>query len=1057
MSLRTLLARMRTALADAGAAFADIRDVLADSRSRPRLGPLLGLLLLLGGPAARAQTTFSYTGSVQTYTVPAGITTLTLQVAGGGGGGGGADENGAGSAGGNGALVSGTVSVTPGQVIKIYVGGGGVNGYTSNFGHTCSNSAGAGGGAGGAGGFAGGAGGQAGCSGWSGGGGGGGAASVVTNAAGTVLLVAGGGGGGQGGSWNSTAVTSRNATAQGSLPGSAGTAGQTPGSNDGGGGGGGGGGCPGGASGSTHGDNSGTDYGTAAGAGASCASATLVSNFQILATPGGLGGAGDAASDGSSDPETGKPGGVGSVVITTKGGPDHYAVSNAGNAVNCAPTPVTITAHTSAHAAFATTNTIALSTSTAHGDWTLTSGAGTFTAGASNSGSASYTYALADNGAATFALRDTYPETVTINVSDGVATATSGSATAAEDAPITFAPSGFITTNGANVATAIGTQVAGVTSSQSLALQAVRTDTKTGACTSVFASGTTVSIGLALQCNNPSTCVAGQSFTVTNNGTSSAIALNPASGVSSYTNVPLKFSTANAEAPIAIKYSDVGQVTLLARYNIPLQSGSGSGNLMTGSSEFVVQPYTLVLSNIHCTSMSAGSCASGLASPGNNPGATSASGAAFIPAGAAFSATVTSQNANGAATPNFGQETSPASVTLTPTLVAPAGGDDPALGTGGSGSGFGAYSGGAATGTGFSWPEVGIITLTPGIASYLGSGAVTGTTSGDIGRFIPASFAVALNTPVFGTACSAGSFSYLGQPLTFTVAPVATVTAQTTGGLTTKNYTGAFMKLSNATLTGRTYTPTPASPALNLTGLPATGADPTIADLGATQPALAGEATLTFSAGSGVSYVRGSAIAPFSANIALTINVIDADGVVPLGALTNPITFGAGSGIAFSTGATQYYGRLVLRDSVGSELLNLPLPLTAQYYASTALGFTTNTADSCTSAPALAFGNYQLNLKSGATCVLDAGSPGLSGQGCAAPAAAGARYQNAVGGNFNLTLAAPGAGNNGSLTVTASAPSWLQYGWSSGSNPSGIGTFGQFPAPASRVYQREVY
>ena len=107
------------------------------------------------------------------------------------------------------------------------------------------------------------------------------------------------------------------------------------------------------------------------------------------------------------------------------------------------------------------------------------------------------------------------------------------------------------------------------------------------------------------------------------------------------------------------------------------------------------------------------------------------------------------------------------------------------------------------------------------VANYLGSGKVTGTTSGNVGRFYPNSFAVALNTPVFGTACIAGGFSYLGQPLTYTVAPVATVTAQALGGATTRNYTGAFMKITNASLTGRTYTPTPASPSLNVTGRPA--------------------------------------------------------------------------------------------------------------------------------------------------------------------------------------------------------------------------------------------
>ena len=133
------------------------------------------------------------------------------------------------------------------------------------------------------------------------------------------------------------------------------------------------------------------------------------------------------------------------------------------------------------------------------------------------------------------------------------------------------------------------------------------------------------------------------------------------------------------------------------------------------------------------------------------------------------------------------------------------------------------------------------------------------------------------------------------------------------------------------------------------------------------------------------------------------------------------------------------------------------MTLTTQYYLSTAQGFTTNTADSCTAAPPISFSNYQLNLVAGDTCVLDTGHPGVSGVGCAAPAAGGLQYRaSAAAGNYNLILAAPGAGNSGALSVTATAPSWLQY--PSGTlSPIGMGTFGVFPGPTSRIHQREVY
>ena len=62
-----------------------------------------------------AQTlTFSYTGAVQTYTVPAGVTSLTISASGAQGGGN--------TGGGLGALMSGDFTVTPGETINIVVG-----------------------------------------------------------------------------------------------------------------------------------------------------------------------------------------------------------------------------------------------------------------------------------------------------------------------------------------------------------------------------------------------------------------------------------------------------------------------------------------------------------------------------------------------------------------------------------------------------------------------------------------------------------------------------------------------------------------------------------------------------------------------------------------------------------------------------------------------------------------------------------------------------------------------------------------------------------------------
>ncbi|NBV91639.1 MAG: hypothetical protein EBR91_05685, partial [Flavobacteriia bacterium] len=66
---------------------------------------------------------FSFTGGVQTYTVPAGVTQLTVDARGAGGGVG----PGGGAQAGTGGRIQGTISVSPGQVLTIVVGGAGGN------------------------------------------------------------------------------------------------------------------------------------------------------------------------------------------------------------------------------------------------------------------------------------------------------------------------------------------------------------------------------------------------------------------------------------------------------------------------------------------------------------------------------------------------------------------------------------------------------------------------------------------------------------------------------------------------------------------------------------------------------------------------------------------------------------------------------------------------------------------------------------------------------------------------------------------------------------------
>ena len=118
-------------------------------------GVILCCVFLVCNAASFAQsTTFIYTSSIQTYTVPAGVAYMAITAKGAQGGG----NTVVSSAGGHGAIMSGTFGVTPGQVLAILVGG---QGMTATYI-----------------------------------GGGGGGSFVLDNATHVLLVAAGGGGGG---------------------------------------------------------------------------------------------------------------------------------------------------------------------------------------------------------------------------------------------------------------------------------------------------------------------------------------------------------------------------------------------------------------------------------------------------------------------------------------------------------------------------------------------------------------------------------------------------------------------------------------------------------------------------------------------------------------------------------------------------------------------------------------------------------------------------------------------------------------------------------------------
>jgi hypothetical protein len=137
-------------------------------------------------PPTGGSQTFNFTGAEQQFTVPAGVTSVTIEAFGAQGGTG----EFAVVSGGNGGSVRATISVTPGETLFVYVGGQGGTGGSGGLGN------------GGSGGFNGGGAGGFGANGGGGGGGGGGSdvrqgGNGLANR--TVVAGGGGGSGGRGG------------------------------------------------------------------------------------------------------------------------------------------------------------------------------------------------------------------------------------------------------------------------------------------------------------------------------------------------------------------------------------------------------------------------------------------------------------------------------------------------------------------------------------------------------------------------------------------------------------------------------------------------------------------------------------------------------------------------------------------------------------------------------------------------------------------------------------------------------------------------------------------
>ncbi|ELX08226.1 hypothetical protein Jab_2c02720 [Janthinobacterium sp. HH01] len=465
------------------------------------------------------------------------------------------------------------------------------------------------------------------------------------------------------------------------------------------------------------------------------------------------------------------------------------------------------------------------------------------------------------------------------------------------------------------------------------------------------------------------------------------------------------------------RYADVGRVEFLVSDN--------TGRLGT-SSPFVERPDKLLL-----------------VAPASNGAGTPASATdpKFVTAGTAFTLSVKALMYGGAPAPNFGRETAPTTVQITALaaidqngdrLTDMLGGNDPNQQLAFNGS-FGAFSGGIASGSSFSYGDVGVLELTP-LASpknYLGSGDLILETL-NVGRFVPDHFNTTIATPPMacdpaGMTCPANvGMAYSGQPFNLTV------TAMNVQEQPTANYRGALARavaLSAWSAAGSIAT---ANPPANPSGavLSANGIAASAFPVAPVAPAAPGVAAAAPVYTLPRPFV---ATAPYANNwVTPTLVYVRATETgSPNDGVTSLRTGAVEAGISVVS------GRLFVPNAYGSSSLPVPLNLGAQYYGqssvngSTVLAWRNNASDSATVVTPAS--NFQY-----ASCLV----------ACPAPPPSAPSTVRMINGAATATLKAGSNAGKSGATVTVNSWSWLP-------TTQGRVTFGLYRSPV--IFLREVY
>ncbi|MDH3451895.1 MAG: hypothetical protein OEN20_05695, partial [Gammaproteobacteria bacterium] len=502
-------------------------------------------------------------------------------------------------------------------------------------------------------------------------------------------------------------------------------------------------------------------------------------------------------------------------------------------------------------------------------------------------------------------------------------------------------------------------------------------------------------------------------------------------GVAAATAVTLTFT--NGVANFNLRTSDVGQYVI----NLRDDTATFATVTITGvSSELTVRPFGFAII--------------GIAAAAANPGGTGPGDILFNAAGDPFRAQFTAVlygagdplDANGDPTswsalennanaPSFAWDTQLGAVLNTPptALGGTIGTLDRPSGTQIDAADFAA---GSALPVDLRYSEVGSMFMRASANNYLGvAGLAVRGQSQVVGRFSPFEFTVTGLPTTYDAACTA--FTYLGQPFDYSAGarPQATITAVDALGAPTLNYFDFGVAGNDWWLLddiAETYADpggnliySGAGPSHNSSAVPTANGQVVVTFLG----------TLTYT--KTLPYADGLGVDPFNAAPTLSFTVADADGVTYAGGTA--FTFNIPEAIG-QDGVR--HGRLRVQNAHGSEVLDLPAPLTLQSFDGT--NFTTITDDSCSAVAVADFTYVGLPIANAVT-------PFAMGEGSLDWTCSVA--SPCPGGFVDVTGALAGAGLD-----------WLRYDWDGDTveeEPSARVTFGIHAGSTRNIHIREVF